>query len=180
MARQARDPRERFEERVDRSGGPNACHEWLGARSEFGYGCFSNPGHSNGWTAAHRAAWEFEHGSIPEGRHVLHHCDNPPCVNVKHLFLGNNDANVADMVSKRRHRPQGRKPIRVGERRRRITVAKGRPPAAERTHCPIGHPYSPENTYWHPATAKRAPYRHCRTCMRAQAHAAYLRRKASA
>jgi hypothetical protein len=112
--------RQRFESHVDRSAGSVACHEYRGARDQRGYGKFPKGTHGAGWTAAHRVAWELEVGPIPDGFWVLHHCDNPPCVNVKHLFLGDSDINVADMVAKRRHRPQGRMPVHIGERQRRL------------------------------------------------------------
>ncbi len=51
---------------------------------------------------AHRVAWELVHGPIPEEMLVCHHCDNPPCVNEKHLFLGTNDDNIADRDAKGR------------------------------------------------------------------------------
>ncbi|MDG1950134.1 MAG: HNH endonuclease [bacterium] len=51
---------------------------------------------------AHRAAWELESGPIPDGLHCCHHCDNPPCVNVNHLFLGTDADNMADKEAKGR------------------------------------------------------------------------------
>ncbi len=50
----------------------------------------------------HRIAWEEANGPIPEGLHVLHSCDNPPCCNVGHLFLGTAQDNADDKVAKGR------------------------------------------------------------------------------
>ncbi len=51
---------------------------------------------------AHRVSWMIHRGKIPKGMHVLHRCDNPPCVNPDHLFLGSNQDNVDDKMSKGR------------------------------------------------------------------------------
>jgi hypothetical protein len=69
---------------------------WTAARNVDGYG-------SLGGILAHRIAWELASGSkIPTGACVLHRCDNPPCVNPDHLFLGSQADNVKDCVAKGR------------------------------------------------------------------------------
>lgn len=75
------------------------CREWTGSRETKGYGHLNYKGKM---VKAHRAAWETAHGPIPPGMHVCHRCDNPPCINVDHLFLATNDGNVADKVAKGR------------------------------------------------------------------------------
>jgi hypothetical protein len=85
----------RFWSRVDRSGD---CWLWTGARHPFGYGMVVL---GRRWYA-HRLAWTLSNGPIPAGMCVLHRCDNPPCVNPTHLFLGTFRDNTADMHAKGR------------------------------------------------------------------------------
>ena len=77
----------------------SGCIEWIGYRDPKGYGRFST-----GWgeVLAHRIAFIMHHGSIPDQLHVLHRCDNPPCINPHHLFAGTNQDNMTDKVTKGR------------------------------------------------------------------------------
>lgn len=93
-----RSPEELFWSHVEKTDG--GCWPWHGA-SLRGYGKFNS--RSLGRQGyAHRWAYEFTRGPIPDGLHVLHHCDNPPCCNPDHLFLGTHLDNVADMNAKGR------------------------------------------------------------------------------
>jgi hypothetical protein len=107
------------------------CIEWKGARTRDGYG---EKWWKGGKKRTHRIAYEWAYGPIPEGLCVLHKCDNPPCCNPSHLFLGTNHDNQQD------------------------SLRKGRHANAAKTHCPQGHPYDEKNTVRY----KNA--RHCRTC----------------
>lgn len=87
------------------------CWTWIGgSHAEFGYGLIrwrNAPGHENRpLLRAHRVAWEIAEGPVPDGLHVLHRCDNPPCVCPAHLFLGTDADNTADMMAKGRHSSQ--------------------------------------------------------------------------
>lgn len=81
------------------------CLVWTGARAPAGYGCFRVGGrkqYGGATRQAHRVAWTIANGAIPAGLCVCHHCDNPPCVDVAHLFLGTLGDNYADMAAKGR------------------------------------------------------------------------------
>lgn len=81
----------------------DSCLEWQRSKVPKGYGYLTittEAGVSRQY--AHRLAWELVNGSIPDGMHVLHHCDNPPCIRVDHLFLGTQRDNIHDMWAKGR------------------------------------------------------------------------------
>jgi hypothetical protein len=92
------------------------CVEWSGCRTKHGYGKATFNG---GWKLAHRAAWEDRHGPIPNGLCVLHRCDNPPCINTDHLFLGTPKDNAVDRTNK--GRGGGKKIAGVGNGAAKIT-----------------------------------------------------------
>lgn len=72
---------------------------------------------------------------------ACHRCDNPPCINPDHLFIGTQEHNKLD------------------------EIAKGRSYYLARTHCPKGHPYDDRNTY-KTVGKKGRPRRGCKACMR--------------
>ena len=89
---------ERFWAKVVKSEG---CWLWTATRlsGKFAYGIFRIGSRNQ---TAHRVAWQLTYGPIPIGMCVLHRCDNPPCVNPQHLFLGTEADNVRDCENKGR------------------------------------------------------------------------------
>lgn len=126
---------DRFWEKVQK--GPNHWL-WLGGKTPLGYGMIWD--HSRqGQVMAHRLSWEISRGTkIPEGMVIDHLCRTPECVNPEHLEVVTVATNTARGLAGE-----------VGGRRNRV-----------KTHCPQGHPYSPENTYYYSGGRKRM----CRTC----------------
>jgi hypothetical protein len=115
---------ERFWESVNKDGstlrpelGP--CWEWTGARligggqrgsdrprlygnHYLGFSVDEAGKKTQHFRSAHKFSWELHHGPVTVGLYVLHRCDNPPCVNPAHLFLGSAQDNVDDMLEKGR------------------------------------------------------------------------------
>lgn len=137
---------------------PNTgCFLWLGCVKRHGYGVVgvkrSGRTGRSGWRseAAHRVAWELANGPVPPGLFVLHTCDQPGCINPKHLYVGTQFDNMQDSV--RRKRSISSKPM-----------------------CKRGHQLSGPNlkTYMNYGL----PTRHCRECVRINERARNARNKA--
>ena len=96
---------EYFWSRVDKRSNME-CWPWKGAKFvRKGYGALR----FNGKTMiASRVAYQLTFGPIPDGMFVLHKCDNPPCCNPDHLWIGTNTDNVKDMDVKGRRRTVAR------------------------------------------------------------------------
>ena len=90
----------RFWEKVEQRG-PNECWLWKGCTNGVGYGMILK---GKTKVLAHRVSWELSHGgTIPDGMIVMHEvCDNPSCVNPKHLTLGTHRQNMEDRSRKKR------------------------------------------------------------------------------
>lgn len=114
-------------------GDPQDCWTWTGSRRSDGYGQVYVEGKH---CATHRVSFFLANRYLPPV--VRHMCDNPICVNPHHLEGGTQSQNMQDVVQRGRHHH------------------------ANKTHCPWGHEYTEENTYYR----KAKPARECRVCRR--------------
>lgn len=95
------DPIQRFYSFILDSSNDDICWKWTGGKDWDGYGIFFVNKKS---IKAHRYAYQILVGRIPSGKLICHTCDNPSCVNPKHLFIGTFQDNVDDMMKKGRHK----------------------------------------------------------------------------
>jgi len=129
-----------------RRGAPEECWEWIGRRDRNGYGHL-NVGKRHR-VLAHRLSAAIHFGMFDRRLNVLHRCDNPPCVNPSHLYLGTQLDNLRDAST------------------------RGRLANQRRTHCVQGHPYDEENLI-----VTKSGHRRCRECARQWSLAYYYRQK---
>lgn len=128
----------RFWDKVEKTDG---CWWWKAFRMKNGYGMYGRQYAAEHSQLAHHYAWEFANGRpVPEGLMILHRCNNRGCVNPEHLYAGTNSDNQRDKVRAGRHHN------------------------CLKTHCPHGHPYSPENTRILPRPDRDTYTRTCLTC----------------
>ena len=102
--------------KVDQTG---ECWVWKGETDKGGYGRFRENGRV---VAAHRSAYEQLIDPIPDGMVVRHACDNPPCVNPRHLVAGTKRDNSRDMIERGRHPAQSAVECRGGHERNSINT----------------------------------------------------------
>lgn len=129
-----------FARLMNRSTWANDCLVWNGYRNAKEYGRARYRGRSE---YVHRLGWILNFGMPPAAKPwVLHRCDNPPCWNIEHLWVGDHQDNMDDMVRK----------------------GRGGSGHGQETHCPEGHRYGLGNLYADPS--RQGAHRRCATCAR--------------
>ena len=93
------DPIVAFWKKVDKNG-PNGCWVWTGYCQRRGHGWLGRQvkGVNYGYLA-HRFAWGLLRGPLKDDDCLLHKCNNPPCVNPDHLYIGDRKDNARDMIA---------------------------------------------------------------------------------
>jgi hypothetical protein len=134
----------------------SGCWEWLGSRLPTGYGRFRDGGRL--WPS-HRWIYVDRYGPIDEELHVHHLCRNRGCVRPDHLEAMTKRENDA-------FRLHTWTPLQHESSRLRFEL---------RTHCPHGHPYDEDNTYWQ-RRKDGSKVRVCRACKRIKGRD-FMRRK---
>lgn len=117
----------------------DVCWEWIPGKKRY----YSISDGRKKTFSVHRLAYSLVYGAIPDGLSVLHRCDNPPCCNPLHLFLGTARDNILDAYNKGRATPWNKDKLLV-------------------SHCSRGHEYTDANTY-----ITKRNQRACRECQRA-------------
>lgn len=128
----------RFWSRVDKRG-EDECWPWTGAKVSRGYGRISVNGKA---AVATQVSWSIANGKpFPVGLFACHACDNPSCVNPKHIWPGTAKENIQDAERKGR-------------------MVHNNPGYRQHwTHCVKGHEFDEANTYFHPSGRRQ-----CRKC----------------
>lgn len=98
----------------------NGCLSWAGSVQKSGYGEILVGGKKR---RVHRVAYEAVFGPIPDGMVICHICDNPLCINPRHLVAATQRENIRD------------------------ASVKGRMKREVKTHCVAGHKFDSDNTY---------------------------------
>lgn len=159
----------------------NDCWEWQACKNK-GYGRINVSGKIK---EAHRVSYEIFIGEIPK-RNIIHHvCNNPACINPKHLkpLLQTNHlkekGHASDVELSKTHCPKGHPYTegnlvhRANRKTRECAICNREnakkyyktKPTGLRTHCPKGHPYWGENL-----TMKNGKYKRCKQCAREYYH----------
>lgn len=131
-----------FFAKVDKT---DKCWLWTATKNKHGYGQFYDRVKKHTRLATHVSIEIATGVPFPVGMHACHSCDNPPCVNPDHLFLGTQKQNIRDGINKGRILHPSKKPGYMHPKKRQ-------------THCIHGHAFDKENTI-----IKRG-CRQCRKC----------------